>query len=187
MPVLATMVVEYVAQTTGLAAGVTAAAETMATMGAAAEESLGYLASLGNAAFTTGVGFDGLTGSADAMTASLAGVDASLASVGASADVAVAGIGGVTDATAAADVATAGWVAGLGGVDAELATTGISAEGAMVALSGFAASEGEVAVATGLSWEFLLVLLPSFQPRCQGTLKLVSPHWKRERVKRIKI
>jgi hypothetical protein len=83
---LAQMVVEYVSDVSGLVVGVTAATDVMASVGAAAAESSGYLSTLGDQAFTTGVGFDG-------MASSVAAADASLATLGASADVAVAGIG----------------------------------------------------------------------------------------------
>ena len=154
MPLLAQLVVQYVIDASQLTAGATAAADAVATVGAAAEESSAYLDSLGSSAFTTGAGFNGLTDT-------VAELDASLVGLGASSAEAVAGRGGVTDATAAADVATAGWVAGLGGVTDGLATTGISAEGAMVKLSGFAASENEVAIATGAISGALGLIIPA--------------------------
>jgi TP901 family phage tail tape measure protein len=81
---LAQMVVEYVADTSKLVAGVAAASAAMDSTGASAAAADGYLASLGEQVFTTGVGFDGLASSAATASEALAGTDASLAGVDAS-------------------------------------------------------------------------------------------------------
>jgi TP901 family phage tail tape measure protein len=138
---LAQLVVEYVADVSGLQKGVTAVTETISAMNAVVEESTVSFASFSAQTTTVGAELDGLSSSIGAL-------DASLASVDASADAAIAGIGGVeaelTGVAATAD-ATA---TSVGAVETELATTATSADTAALSLGAFTISEDSMAAAT---------------------------------------
>lgn len=126
-------------------------AVTLGEVSDVAEVADGYLSSLGDTAFTTGVGFDGLAASSQASTDALAEVDVALVETAAAADATTASLDAV--AVSEGEVAAASDAAATS-VDA----SGVSLEafGAKAAttdevLKGFIGTLGTVATVTGVA------------------------------------